>query len=356
MTGGQLADPAAGPTNRLTLALTSKMSRPSARITQKIDHRPIWRTPHDSRAHRADQRQPLRLGHARNLTATGRVSPVLALGRQPQRCERRSTSPRRELLLQRASAEPSILRHGERIARLDGHIHSLLLDVTLGASPSPPPPAPGTPINDGQLLHGLWQAASGFVSHNPGLASLAVLVLVATFAESVRVAIHTGRKDPNRRFSRSDRSFILSRAGQRCEHHALVGRCRATKNLEADHIHPHSRGGWPVSRTDRHSARRTTARNVRSSPMTSNCVAWNVVARHTFQRRPPGLPGGVATMNTQAPAQNLRCGGDPCGRPDIGGVGRPQGSPPHPTPVSTRELNAQQTPRRARRARSTTRA
>ena len=39
-------------------------------------------------------------------------------------------------------------------------------------------------------------------------------------------------------------AVILTRAGHRCEHHhLLLGRCRTTDQLEADHIHPWSRGG-----------------------------------------------------------------------------------------------------------------
>ncbi len=36
----------------------------------------------------------------------------------------------------------------------------------------------------------------------------------------------------------------LARAGNRCEYHlSIFGRCRTTSRLEADHVHPHSRGG-----------------------------------------------------------------------------------------------------------------
>lgn len=63
--------------------------------------------------------------------------------------------------------------------------------------------------------------------------------------------MRSGRQgDPSRRagrrelFSRVDEATILARAGGRCEHHYLLfGLCRETANLEADHIHPHSRGG-----------------------------------------------------------------------------------------------------------------
>jgi len=119
--------------------------------------------------------------------------------------------------------------------------------VVFGAAPSPSPfpSTPGTPsIDGGQILNGVWDGVVAFAKHSPVLAFLVVLVALAGMAESMRVAIQTGPKDPNRRFNRSQRAFILDRAGHRCEHDGLFGRCRATQKLEADHIHPHSRGGW----------------------------------------------------------------------------------------------------------------
>jgi 5-methylcytosine-specific restriction endonuclease McrA len=48
-----------------------------------------------------------------------------------------------------------------------------------------------------------------------------------------------------RRFSQAERREIFARAGNRCEHHfPIFGRCRTASGLEADHVHPHSRGGW----------------------------------------------------------------------------------------------------------------
>jgi len=117
--------------------------------------------------------------------------------------------------------------------------------VAFGAPPSPSPSTPLSPsIDPGQILNGVWHGIVDFARHSPVLAFLVVLVAVAGMAESMRVAIHTGPKDPSRRFNRSQRAFILDRAGYRCEHDGLFGRCHATTNLEADHIHPHSRGGW----------------------------------------------------------------------------------------------------------------
>lgn len=51
-------------------------------------------------------------------------------------------------------------------------------------------------------------------------------------------------KDPVRRFSGADRRVIFERAGMRCEFFFLGMRCQSRDNLQADHVHPHSRGGW----------------------------------------------------------------------------------------------------------------
>lgn len=51
-------------------------------------------------------------------------------------------------------------------------------------------------------------------------------------------------RDPQRRFTGSARQAVMSRAGYRCEHQYFYRwRCAETTQLEADHIHPHSRGG-----------------------------------------------------------------------------------------------------------------
>ena len=63
--------------------------------------------------------------------------------------------------------------------------------------------------------------------------------------DAVRTAAH-GRhpRDPQRLFVGADRATLLARAGRRCEHHSfLSGRCATTDRLQADHVHPHSRGG-----------------------------------------------------------------------------------------------------------------
>lgn len=109
--------------------------------------------------------------------------------------------------------------------------------------PSPPP----TPSSDltGTLLHGVWTGITSVVAHDPWIVPLVVLLATVSVVRAVRTAIHSGPRDPLRRFSRADKAVLLVRAGSRCEHHGwLVGRCRAVDQLEADHVHPWSRGGW----------------------------------------------------------------------------------------------------------------
>jgi 5-methylcytosine-specific restriction endonuclease McrA len=94
-------------------------------------------------------------------------------------------------------------------------------------------------------LHGFWTGITALVSSSPWVAVVLALLIVNAVVGFMRAVIHSGPRDPVRRFTRMDKATILARAGGRCEHHSVVvGRCRATENLEADHVHPHSRGGW----------------------------------------------------------------------------------------------------------------
>lgn len=109
-------------------------------------------------------------------------------------------------------------------------------------APSRPssPPNPGTAV-----LHGVIDGVHDTASQHPWLVVLLVALLIPGLVRSARVAMHTGPRDPVRRFTRADKQLLLTYAGNRCEHHGPFGhRCRATDRLEADHVHPHSRGGW----------------------------------------------------------------------------------------------------------------
>jgi 5-methylcytosine-specific restriction endonuclease McrA len=85
-------------------------------------------------------------------------------------------------------------------------------------------------------------------SASPWTIGFAVLVAVGMLVRVFRffrwLTLTSSTRDPQRRFAGADRAAIMRRAGGRCEFHGLMGgRCRATDKLQADHIHPHSRGG-----------------------------------------------------------------------------------------------------------------
>src|SRR3954464_606299 len=92
------------------------------------------------------------------------------------------------------------------------------------------------------VAHGAWRA----ITQSPWLGALLAVLIVSGVVRFVRDIVHSGHpKDAVRRFSHADRRVIFARAGGRCEHHfPIFGRCRTTTGLEADHVHPYSRGGW----------------------------------------------------------------------------------------------------------------
>ena len=108
-------------------------------------------------------------------------------------------------------------------------------------TPAPPQPAPD-PLH--AFVHGFWTGLEHTAAQSPWVVAVIGAMLLTGVIGSARRALHTGPKDPIRRFTRADKALLFARAGRRCEHHGLFGRCTSTERLEADHIHPHSRGGW----------------------------------------------------------------------------------------------------------------
>lgn len=91
------------------------------------------------------------------------------------------------------------------------------------------------------LLHGMWL---GLTSSPWVMLGFAIFVAVAGVRVVHGIAHPRVRRDSVRSFTRADKAVLLARAGNRCERHLwLFGRCKQTERLEADHIHPHSRGG-----------------------------------------------------------------------------------------------------------------
>ena len=126
------------------------------------------------------------------------------------------------------------------------------------------------------------------LSTSPWLAIFFGLLVVTSLIQKVRAVVHGGhRKDPLRRFSGSVRAEIFARAGQRCEQHSwLVGRCRQTQSLQADHIHPHSRGGATALANGQALCRRHNKRKAARIP-------WNWELARLARRREAYFPAGV---------------------------------------------------------------
>ena len=107
--------------------------------------------------------------------------------------------------------------------------------------PSTPPGFDVKAVFSG-VAHGAWST----IAQSPWLGALVAVLIVSGVVRFVRGIVHSGHpKDAVRRFSHVDRRVIFARAGGRREHHfPIFGRCRTTTGLEADHVHPHSRGVW----------------------------------------------------------------------------------------------------------------
>ena len=119
----------------------------------------------------------------------------------------------------------------------------------LSTTPTPRPSSPASPIQPLHAIwHSLWHSLVTAYMASPALSVVATLILGAAAINAARTSYwRQTRRDPVRLFSRLDKALILGRASGRCEHHAAIfGRCKVTDKLEADHIHPHSRGGRTV--------------------------------------------------------------------------------------------------------------
>jgi HNH endonuclease len=102
----------------------------------------------------------------------------------------------------------------------------------------------GPEMAAGDLVGAVLQSVLAEVLSTPWLIGVLLLV-IAKVVGLGRAVVHGGHgRDPRRAFSRAEKALLLERAGHRCEHHSrLLGWCRETEALQADHVHPHSRGG-----------------------------------------------------------------------------------------------------------------
>ena len=124
------------------------------------------------------------------------------------------------------------------------------------------------------------------VLSTPWLIGLLVLLAIGKLVQLGRVIVHGQHgRDPRRTFPRAEKAELLERAGHRCEHHSwLLGRCRETEALQADHVHPHSRGGTTVLENGQAFAAGTTSGRRRGCRGTGNWPAWKSAGRPTSHR------------------------------------------------------------------------
>jgi 5-methylcytosine-specific restriction endonuclease McrA len=173
--------------------------------------------------------------------------------------------------------------------------------MTSTPSPSPTPTKPGQLIVH-DLLHGIWAG----VTSSPIVLGLLVLLAVGAVVRSARqIRWASIPRDPVRRFARADKAVILTHAGGRCERHGWInGRCRLTDGLEADHVHPHSKGGRTSLTNGQALCKRHNRQKSAHVP-----YGWELkrLANRRLAYYPPGVPG-VVVRPTRHP-----------GRPQQGG-------------------------------------
>ncbi len=151
-------------------------------------------------------------------------------------------------------------------------------------------PPPGLELSD--FFSEVFADVVGGMASSPWLVGVIALVALTRVVQWGRRVIH-GRHlpDQRRRFSGQQRVEIIARAGHRCEQYSwLSGRCGATEDLQADHVHPHSRGGATAIVNGQALCRRHNKRK-------SARVPWNWELDRLARRRaayfPADIPRGV---------------------------------------------------------------
>ncbi len=151
----------------------------------------------------------------------------------------------------------------------------------------------------GDIFGEVLRSVLAEVLSTPWLVGLLVLLAIGKLVQLGRAILH-GRhaRDPRRTFSRAEKALLLERAGHRCEHQPwLLGRCRETEALQADHVHPHSRGGATDVANGQALCRRHNKRKAARVP-------WNWELDRLARRRqgyfPPGMPTAVARYGAPA--------------------------------------------------------
>ena len=124
---------------------------------------------------------------------------------------------------------------------------SLVDSVFSGGLSAAPEPSTFSDVLD-KTFSSIWGEFWAFLVSSPLALGTCLLVVTAIVVKMFRIIrwapLAIGGRDQVRRFSAADRAFLMERAGNRCERHFLsLWRCPATQKLQADHIHPHSKGG-----------------------------------------------------------------------------------------------------------------
>lgn len=151
----------------------------------------------------------------------------------------------------------------------------------------------------GDIVGAVVQSVLAEVLSTPWLVGLLGLLAIGKVVQLGRAIVHGGHgRDPRRTFSRAEKAALLERAGHRCEHHSwLLGRCRETEALQADHAHPHSRGGA----TDVANGQALCRRHNKQK---ADRVPWNGELDRLARRResyfPPGTPTAVVRYGASA--------------------------------------------------------
>lgn len=152
---------------------------------------------------------------------------------------------------------------------------------------------------DASVWHGIALALDASLL----LDALLGVIVAALVVHVVRLAVHRHHAaDPMLRFHPADRTLVLARAGHRCEHHSIFGtRCPLTDGLQADHIHPHSHGGWTAVANGQ-------ALCARHHVLNPGAVPWGWQLHRLERRRGRYFPAGqsvTVVRHRPAPATAL---------------------------------------------------
>jgi HNH endonuclease len=165
--------------------------------------------------------------------------------------------------------------------------------VAVAVLPTPPPTQPGNPSSPSADFGAIWHAVAhalwAGVTASPWTVAAATVFALLFIVRLVHGLAHPRRnRDPVRRFTGQDKAELLRRAGGRCERHSRVtGRCEITAGLQADHVHPHSRGGWTNISNGEALCRRHNRRK-------SATIPFNWQLKGIAKRRAAYYPAGVS--------------------------------------------------------------